>query len=223
MGAWDDIGKLAASFGVRETEEERRQREEQEALERYVRETNMLSQPIIVHDKIEQFERDSGRRPKETFKERALRYGDHDRTNLEDRRGEPPVFPPPGVAGGPLPPPAGYPNGWDRPYDPRWVGPDGRLRDDAPPEVRQAIEEAARWTELRGERELIDDEYEPTDSPLVLMKRNANGTVTYVHAMTGQPLYDEGLYGMNDPQGAETENPWDDVLDPYWREGRRDW
>lgn len=79
------------------------------------------------------------------------------------------------------------------------------------------------WRELRDDDNLIDDEFEPTDSPLVLRKRNANGTVTYVHALTGQPLFDDGLYGMNDPQGAERERRWDDVFDPYWREGRRDW
>lgn len=112
--------------------------------------------------------------------------------------------------------PQGWPHGWGETYDPRWRSPDGAIRPDAPEEVHRGIDESARLAELQDERELIDDEYEPTRSPLVLRKRHSNGTVTHVHALTGQPLFDLGEYGLNDPQGGSER-------DPYWRAGRREW
>lgn len=114
-------------------------------------------------------------------------------------------------------PAQGRPHGWEDTYDPRWLNPDGSIRDDAPEEVHRGIDESVEWSELRSEREGDPEEgYEATRSPLVLRKRNPNGTVTYVHALTGQPLFDLGEYGLNDPQGGSER-------DPYWRAGRREW
>lgn len=113
--------------------------------------------------------------------------------------------------------PHGWPEGWENTYDPRWLKADNTIREDAPEEVHRGIDESAELAELRAEREdLVDGRYEKTRSPLVLRKRNENGTVTYVHALTGQPLFNLGEYGLNDPQG-------DAERDPYWRAGRRDW
>lgn len=209
---------------AKEREEERRREMERQAFERYVRDNNILSEPIQIHDEIERYEREKPDQP-ETYAERLARYGDPDRSNIEDRRGEHPMVPAKTDAGAP-PPPQGWPHGWEHTIDPRWFDPNvpGKLRSDLPPDVRQGLEEDEEFTRLRGEREGDPEEgYEATRSPLVLMKRHPNGTVTYVHALTGQPLFEEGLYGMNDPQGAERENPWDEVYDPYWRAGRRDW
>lgn len=211
------LGQVSADRARRDAA---RKREEEAALHPY---GELLTEPIIVHDEIERYEQEHNPR-KMTFAERAIRYGDTDRRNIEDRRGEHPHVQI--ESGGTAPPPQGWPNGWDRTYDPRWLDPSmpGKLRPDLPPEVLQGMDEERRWRDLRDEREdLVDEQYEETDSPLVLRKRNPNGTITYVHALTGQPLFDEGLYGMNDPQGAEPESTWDDVFDPYWRGGRRDW
>lgn len=155
-------------------------------------------------------DRGDGRLPKETFTDRARKYGDLDRSNIEDRRAPPS--------------PQGWPNGWEHTYDPRWRvkgGLPGQLRSDVPPDVLQGIDEETEFTTLRDDNTLIDDRFEPTDSALVLRRRNPNGTITYVHALTGQPLFEDGLYGMNDPQGAEPGDP--DPYDPYWRAGRREW
>jgi len=115
--------------------------------------------------------------------------------------------------------PPGRPQGWGETYDPRWRGPDNAIRGDAPEEVNRGIDESAEWSELRSEREGDPEEgYEATQSPLVLRVRHPNGTVTYVHALTGQQLFDLGEYGLNDPQADDFKGP-----DPFWREGRRDW
>lgn len=113
----------------------------------------------------------------------------------------------------------GRPSGWEDTFDPHWLKPNGSIREAAPEEVHRGIDESVEWSELRSERKGDPEEgYEATKSPLVLRKRHPNGTVTYVHALTGQPLFDLGEYGLNDPQADGFEGP-----DPYWREGRRDW
>lgn len=160
------------------------------------------------------------------FRDRMIRsQGVPDRSNVENRLHDlerwtasmPPRLPESvrdqRLARGPE---GGRPHGWTDTYDPKWVNPDGSIRADAPDEVHRGIDESAELAELQAERDLIDDEYEPTKSPLVLRKRHPNGTVTYVHALTGRPLFDLGEYGLNDPQGGSK-------VDPYWREGRREW
>jgi hypothetical protein len=70
---------------------------------------------------------------------------------------------------------------------------------------------AEEWDQLK------EFGYEPTKSPLILRKRNPNGTVTYVHSadLRRKPQWKGEGYGLNNEYG---QGP-----DPFWREGRRDW